>query len=80
MKLAKEPFEISARGTMLYIRRTGGMTGTLTRTHGTGPDTSTVQFRPSCKCVINMLCGVFMIGCAYIYRIYHMYCIEEPLA
>jgi hypothetical protein len=44
---------------MLYIRRAGSMTGILTRTHGTGPDTSTVQFRPSCKCVINFFINIF---------------------
>ena len=46
-------FRDLGRGAMLYILRAGSMTGILTRTHGTGPDTSTVQFRPSCKCVIN---------------------------
>ena len=39
---------------MLYILRAGSMTGILTRTHGTGPDTSTVHFRPRCKCVIKI--------------------------
>ena len=37
----------------MYIRLTGSMTEILTRTHGTGPDTSTVQFRPSGKCDSN---------------------------
>ena len=46
-------FRDLGRGAMLYILRPERMTGILTRTHGTGPDTSTVQFRPSCKCVIN---------------------------
>ena len=40
-------FRDLGRGAMLYILRAGSMTGILTRTHGTGPDTSTVHFRPS---------------------------------
>ena len=39
-------FRDFGRGTTLYIRRARRMTGILTRTHETGPDTSTVQFRP----------------------------------
>ena len=46
-------FRDLSRGAMLYILWAGSMSQIFTRTHGTGPDTSTVQFRPSCKCVIN---------------------------
>ena len=55
-------FRDLGRGAMLYILRAGSMTGILTRTHGTGPDTSTVQFRPSCKCVINVCVWCMGLG------------------
>ena len=54
VKLAKVPFEISAAGRCCtFAGRAEILTGSLILSHRTGPDTSTVRFRPSSKCDIN---------------------------
>ena len=58
------------RGAMLYILRAGSMTGILTRTHGTGPDTSTVHIRPSSTCDSN----VFLIRILFLKK-QNTYCV-----